>query len=72
MSKLCLMAALVVLAVVGCAARVVYVPFGEPVRLRETIRQAKVWVVDDQGKPVAGTLDLPEGWYALPLPEEKK
>ena len=51
----------------GCShTRTIYVPAGEPVRLRETVRKAKVWVVDKDGKPVAGVMDLPEGWYCLP------
>ena len=45
----------------GCGTRTVYVPGGEPVRLRETIHAAKVWVLDSSGKPVAGVMDLPEG-----------
>ena len=53
----------------GCLDnRTVYVAPGTPVRLRETIRQAKVWVLDESGRPVAGKLDLPEGWYVLPDP----
>ncbi|MBN2585010.1 MAG: hypothetical protein JXL80_18255 [Planctomycetes bacterium] len=56
----------------GCATRTVYVPGGEPVRLRETVRGAKVWVLDAAGEPVAGVMDLPEGWYCLPVPEEEK
>ena len=60
----------VLLALPGCGARTVYVPSGEPVRLRETVKGAKVWVLDTDGKPVAGTMDLPEGWYALPLDGE--
>ena len=51
----------------GCGVRTVYVPHGEPVRLRETIEDAKVWVLDETGEPVAGKMDLPEGWYALPV-----
>lgn len=51
--------------------RTVYVPDGEPVRLRETLEDVKVWVaVDtdgdgefDQWEP--STMDIPEGWYAL-------
>ena len=56
----------------GCGTRTIYVANGEPVRLRETIRNAKVWVLDVDGKPVAGRMDLPEGWYCLddPGPEE--
>ena len=56
----------VLLALPGCGARTIYVPSGEPVRLRETVRSAKVWVLDENGKPVAGVMDLPEGWYCLP------
>ena len=54
----------------GCGTRTVYVAPGEPVRLRETVRDAKVWVLDEHGEPVAGRMDLPEGWYALPVPKE--
>ena len=53
----------------GCSVRTVYVPHGTPVRLRETVEDVKVWVKDADGKPVAGKMDLPEGWYAVPLPE---
>ncbi len=56
----------------GCFTRTIYVPDGTPVRLRETIPDAKVWVLDSYGKPVAGKLDLPEGWYALPMEEEEE
>jgi len=62
-------AAVVVLLVfcVGCAGnRTVYVPDGTPVRLRETIHDAKVWVLDKNLKPIPGVMDLPEGWYCLP------
>ena len=54
----------------GCANRTILVPEGEPVRLRETIRNAKVWVMDANGKPTAGKMDLPAGWYCLPIPNE--
>jgi len=53
----------------GCV-RTVYVPHGTPVRLRETVKDAKVWVKDADGKPIAGKMDLPEGWYALPVDGE--
>ena len=55
----------------GCGARTIYVPEGEPVRLRETIHGAKVWVMDANGKPTAGKMDLPAGWYCLPMPDEE-
>ena len=55
----------------GCGAsapftRTIYVPDGTPVRLRETIHGAKVWVKDANGQAVPGRMDLPEGWYCLP------
>ena len=50
----------------GCGTRAVYVPGGERVRLRQTVHRAKVWVMDADGEPVAGVMDLPEGWYCLP------
>jgi len=56
------------LLVSGCGARTVYVPGGDPVRLRETVRGVKVWVMGADGQPVAGKMDIPEGWYALPVP----
>jgi len=58
----------VIVCLSGCATRTVLVPPGEPVRLRETVRQAKVWVADKDGKEIPGVVDLPEGWYVLPDP----
>jgi len=55
----------------ACATRTVYVPDGTPVRLRETVRNAKVWVLDAHGEPVPGEMDLPEGWYCLPDEREE-
>ena len=40
------------------------------VRLRGTIRDAKVWVKEADGRVVGGRMDLPEGWYALPVDGE--
>ena len=51
-------------AAVGCV-RTVYVPAGTPVRLRETLKNVKVWVKDADGTVVPGKMDLPKGWYAL-------
>jgi len=52
----------------GCVfTRAVYVPHGQAVRLRETVKDVKVWVKIKEGKIVASTLDLHEGWYCLPL-----
>lgn len=46
-------------------------PAGRSVSLRETVRSAKVWVIGADGGPVAGVMDLPEGWYCLPLDDDK-
>jgi hypothetical protein len=58
-----------VMFVTGCV-RTVYVPHGTPVRLRETLPDVKVWIKDADGRAVGGRMDLPEGWYALPLDAE--
>ncbi len=44
-------------------------PHGEPVRLRETVEDVKVWVKDADGQPMPGRMDLPEGCYCLPVPD---
>lgn len=64
------------LLMAGCGSgslftRTIYVYDGTPVRLRETVKDAKVWVTDADGKVVAGEMDIPEGWYALPVPDEE-
>lgn len=54
----------------GCGGRVVYVSDGTPVRLRETVKGVKVWVRLTTGEIVPETMDLPEGWYCLPMLED--
>lgn len=53
----------------GCStppfSRTVYVPPGTPVRLRENVQKAKVWVLVD-GKPEPAVLNLKEGWFVVP------
>lgn len=62
------LAAVLALGAAGCAgSRTIYVKHGDPVRLRETVRGARVWVLDAEGKPTPGEVDLPEGWYCLPV-----
>jgi hypothetical protein len=53
-----------ILLLTGCV-RTIYVPHGTPVRLRQTVKDVKVWVKDSGGEPVAGKMDLYEGWYVL-------
>ena len=62
-----LLMALILILTTGCFNRTIYVPDGTAVRLRAPIKNAKVWVMDASGRPVPGELDLPEGWYCLPL-----
>jgi hypothetical protein len=50
--------------------KTVYVPHGDAVRLRETVKGVKVWVKTKDGDIVPGEMDLPEGWYCLPLEDE--
>jgi hypothetical protein len=64
-----------VVMIAGCSGgdpftRTIYVPHGTPVRLHETVKDVKVWVKDADGQPVAGKMDLPEGWYALPFEQK--
>jgi hypothetical protein len=62
MAGACLMALLS-----GCATsdRVVYLGTGttKVIRLRETIKGAKVWYKDSTGVTLPGVADLPEGGY---------
>ncbi len=60
-----------ILLLTGCV-RTIYVPHGTPVRLRETVKDVKVWVKDADGEPVAGRMDLYEGWFALPMPADEE
>lgn len=55
----------------GCI-KTVYVPYGQAVRLRETIKNAKVWVVTEDGERVPGKMPLYEGWYVLSYDEEEE
>lgn len=55
---------------VGCINKVVYVPHGDAVRLRQNVKNVKVWVKTKEGEIVPGKMNLPEGWYCLPLEDE--
>jgi hypothetical protein len=68
-------AAIVVLALClsGCAGvRTIYIPNGDPVRLRQTVTHVQIWALDKDGVPTPGFIDLPEGWYCLPVPDAKQ
>jgi hypothetical protein len=51
----------------GCigGTRVILVPPGRPVQIRETMHRVPVWVRDAEGKRVPGEVDLPAGWWAI-------
>jgi hypothetical protein len=51
--------------------RTVYVPHGDAVRLRQDVKNVKVWVKTKDGEIVPGKMTLHEGWYCLPLDEDK-
>lgn len=68
--RMMIWAATLALSAGGCA-RTVYVPSGDPVRIRTRVIRAEVWVADENGQPVAGVMDLPEGWYVLPDPGDE-
>ena len=61
-------------ALSGCAifTRTVYVPDGKAIRLRQKVSNVKVWVKEVGGNTAEGRLDLPEGWYCLPMKEDGK
>jgi len=71
---LLLIVTLTLITLTGCSlfTRTVYPPYGTPVRLRERVPGVKVWVKDKNKKSVAGTMDLPEGWFAMPMPGFEK
>jgi hypothetical protein len=61
-----LTAVLILLIGEGCFTRTVYVPSGKTVRLRQDIKEAKIWAKDSEGKLTPGVLDLKEGWFIGP------
>ena len=72
MCKKLLIILLIGIVLASCVNKIVYVPHGDAVKLRETIKGAKVWVKTKEGDIVPGTMDLPNGWYCLPLEEKDK
>lgn len=48
----------------GCATTdVVYVPPGDAVKLRETVKNVKVWIKTTERIVLPGKTDLHEGWF---------
>jgi len=52
--------------------RTVYVPEGKAIRLRQNVNNAKIWVKEKDGNIAEGRMNVPEGWYCLPMPQEDK
>ncbi|MCL1999975.1 MAG: hypothetical protein FWG74_00955 [Planctomycetes bacterium] len=62
------MMALALVCLAGCGVKIIFVETGDPVRLRKPVKRAAVWVMDENGKPVASRVTLPAGWYVLDDP----
>ena len=58
------------LTLFSCGTRTVYVPDGTPVKFAETLKNVKVWVKTKDGKIKKQTMDIPEGWFAVPDPKK--
>lgn len=49
---------------------VIQVPPGEPIRLRETVKNVKVWIyLKDEKKEYPAVMDLEEGRFVIDFPE---
>jgi hypothetical protein len=72
-SLLVLSVLLIVVFVSGCAifTRTVYVPDGKAVRLRQDVKNVKIWVKEVGGNTAEGRMTLKEGWYCKPMPQEE-
>jgi hypothetical protein len=57
----------------GCTmfTRTVYVPEGKMIQLRQTVRNAKIWVKESDGNIAQGRMDVPEGWFCAPKEQPK-
>lgn len=61
---------ILVLSLSGCGTiwtRTIYVPEGAAVRLRQDVRNVKIWARDKDGEFVQGRETLPEGWFCKPM-----
>jgi len=66
-TSLSVICASALIAMSGCASRVILVPEGEPVLLAEPVK-ARVFVKTKDGNLVRSQnrVTIPAGWYALP------
>jgi len=56
----------------GCFTKIVYVPQGTPVMLRQDIKAVKVWILDNNKKQIPATMDLKNGWYCVEMNDKEK
>ena len=64
----------IALSVSGCSlipTRTIYVPPGRSVRLRQDIKNVKIWIKDAKGEVRASTLTLKEGWFVMSMEDAK-
>ncbi|MBI9017376.1 MAG: hypothetical protein JEZ07_08970 [Phycisphaerae bacterium] len=62
---------LFMITITGCVnTRTIYVPDGTPVKLRETVKNVKVWIMVD-GRQQPSTMNIPAGWYCVALDEDQ-
>lgn len=54
----------------GCVTRVVYIEPGSSVRLRQPVKNCKVWV-NVEGEWEEAIMTVPEGWYATYLTDDE-
>lgn len=49
----------------GCTifTRTVYVPDGSSVRLRQSLKNVKIWAKQKDGSIAEGRMNIPEGWF---------
>ena len=69
--KRLLLACILAVFASGCTmfTRTVYVPDGASVRLRQGIKNAKIWAKQKDGSVVEGRMDIPEGWFVFYNPD---
>lgn len=62
------------LALTGCTmfTRTVYVPDGASVRLRQPLKNVKIWAKQKDGSISEGRMDIPEGWFVFYNPDWEK
>lgn len=60
-----------ILSLSGCTmfTRTVYVPDGSAIRLRQDLKNVKIWAKQKDGATAEGRMDIPEGWFCFYNPD---